>query len=78
MREMRVKEKTMLEIMLIKRVGRRDLMRIAGVSESMLCHVIHGRRQFNLRQTKRLIEFFGAELMSRAIDWRSVDVSNPL
>ena len=75
---MRVREKMMREIMLIKNINRKELMQIVGISESMLCHVIRGRKRFNLKQAKKLIEFFGADLMAKAINWEGLNVSNSL
>jgi len=75
---MRVREKMMLEVMSIKQVSRKVLAAHLGISKSHFCNVLKGRRRFNLRHTKRLIEFFGADLMAKAINWEGLNVSNPL
>lgn len=49
-----------------------------GVSESFLSMAICGKRKFNLKQSEILLELFGAELMSRVIDWEGMHVSCPI
>lgn len=75
---MKVREKHLLEIMALKKVTRRDLARMLGVHISLITHVLKGRRRLNIKHTKILMNFFGANLMSRAIDWEGIDVHNPM
>jgi antitoxin component HigA of HigAB toxin-antitoxin module len=72
---MRVKEKTMLEIMRVKRLTRSGLAALIGTGYSMVIHVLKGRRKFSIRHTKILLKFFGIELLSRAIDWEGINAS---
>ena len=64
---MKLKEKTMWEIMQIKNVKSKDLAAMLNISKGHLSNVIKGRRRINMRCFKLLIEFFGTDLFSRAI-----------
>jgi len=67
----------MREIMELKKVSAGELAELIGVSGSHFTNVIKGRRRFNLKHSKLLIEFFGADLMARAIDWDGIGVEDP-
>ena len=76
---MKLKEKTMREIMQLKKVKPKDLAALLKISKGHLSNLLKGRRKLNMRCMKILIEFFGADLMSRAINWEVIsDVKNNL
>lgn len=66
---MKLKEKTMREIMQVKKVKPKDLLALLNISKGHLSNIIKGRRRINMRCLKLLIEFFGTDLMSRAINF---------
>lgn len=49
-----------------------------GVSESFVSMAVSGKRRFSLEQSRKLLNIFGAELMSRVIDWEGMHVSCPI
>ena len=72
---MKLKEKMMRQIMQLKKVKSKDLVEMLNISKSHFSNVLNGRRKLNMRCSKILIEFFGADLIARAIDWEGIDVS---
>lgn len=64
---MKLKEKTMREIMHLKKVKSKDLAAMLNISKGHLSNVIKGRRRINMRCLKLLIEFLGTDLFSKAI-----------
>lgn len=68
---MKLKEKTMLEIMQLKKVKSKDLAAMLNISKGHLSNIIKGRRRINMRCLKLLIEFFGTDLMARAINFET-------
>ena len=70
---MKLKEKTMLEIMQLKKVKSKDLAALLKISKGHFSNILNGRRKLNMRCMKILIEFFGADLMARAINWEGID-----
>ena len=65
---MKLKEKTMREIMQIKNVKSKDLAEMLNISKGHFSNVLKGRRRLNMRCSKILIEFFGADIIARAIN----------
>jgi len=70
---MKFKEKPMREIMELKKVNSKDLAALLKISKGHFSNILNGRRGLNMRSLKILIEFFGADLMARAINWEGID-----
>lgn len=74
---MKVKEKKMLEIMELMHVTKGELALLLGISISILCRALKGRMRFSIHGTKLLLNIFGADLLSHAIDWDAMNIRNP-
>ena len=70
---MKLKEKTMLEIMQLKKVKSKNLAEMLNISKGHFSNILNGRRRLNMRSMKILIDFFGADLFSKAIILKTED-----
>lgn len=73
-----VKGHRIRELMHGRNMALKSLAAAVGVSVSQMCNVLMGRRRLNLLHSKRLINLFGAEAISKAIDWESMNIREPL
>jgi len=48
-----------------------------GVSRQYLSQVLAGQRKLSLKCSKRLIDFFGANVVSEIVDWGAMKIENP-
>ena len=70
---MKLKEKMMRQIMELKKVKSKDLAALLKISKGHFSNILNGRRGLNMRCMKILLDFFGADLMARAINWEGID-----
>lgn len=75
---MRLKEEKMREVMTLKKVTPTEVMHRLGISRSHFCNLLKGRRKISVKNMKVLIELFGQDLMSRAIDWGGTGIGESL
>jgi antitoxin component HigA of HigAB toxin-antitoxin module len=68
----------MLDVLATRKMTQSDLAVAIGASPSLISHVLKGRRKLNLKCSKRLIELFGAELISKVIDWDAMKIPRPV
>ncbi len=72
-----LREKRMLELLAGKGMTQRNLAAAIGVSPVFVNQVLKGRRRLSLKQSKRLIELFGADIVSGVINWEAMGIPLP-